>query len=42
MVTAKERLYWHCQLILHGYTSKEANKILDEEIEKLKAKNKSK
>lgn len=42
MVTAEERLYWYCQLILYGYTSKEAIKILDEEIKKLENENQNK
>lgn len=35
MVTPQEKLYWYCQLVMHGYTSKEAKSILDEAIEKL-------
>lgn len=35
----KERLIWYCQLILHGYTTKEANQIIDNAIKEYKAKN---
>jgi hypothetical protein len=37
---AKERLIWYCQLTLRGYTSKEANEIIDDAIEKYKAEHK--
>ncbi|WP_260858008.1 hypothetical protein [Bacillus sp. FJAT-22090] len=36
---AKERLIWYCQLVLKGYTSNEANEIIDEAIKEYKAKN---
>ena len=35
-MTEKERLIWYCHLTLQGYTSEEANQIIDDAIEKYK------
>jgi hypothetical protein len=31
-ISAKERLYWFCDLVMRGYTSREAEEILDKAI----------
>lgn len=36
----KERLIWYCHLTLRGYTSEEANRLIDEAIEKYNADHK--
>jgi hypothetical protein len=40
MVTPQEKLYWFCQLVMHGHSSSEAKRILDEAVEKLEAEKK--
>lgn len=35
MVSPTEKLYWYCQLVLHGHSGSEAKEILDGAIEKL-------
>lgn len=36
-VTGAERLYWYCQLVLHGHSSEEAKTILEEAVKKAEA-----
>lgn len=35
MISGQEKLYWYCQLVLHGHSNSEAKRILDEAITKV-------